>query len=335
MGAASCDPSDRRRLIHAPADSGRPQPLEDSPRGYEDFTRESTGSDVFSQSAPPRVPQHHNCRRAPRWRRRQGATANPGRGPTLSPPRSVSRRRRPSRPADSPSTPPHRKSETDRTRAHLLPSATWPPTRKTRWPPPARWSTAWTWTATRCSSPMAMSCGVPTTAAAAAGGDSATGTPRAATPSQQGFDGMPRVARHGSGPAPLHAAIETRLATVDTMHHLGPRRARHPQGRAAAPGRRDERRSRTRRRVDGPAAAGVHQRRRVGRRGGGAGQGGRAAVSSWRVAVGLAGTARGPARRRGGPGRDAGEDRAGESLRVGGASAASVPVAAAPARGTT
>ena len=38
---------------------------------------------------------------------------------------------------------------------------------------------------------------------------------------------------------------------------------------------------------------------------------------------------------RGGPGRDAGEDRAGEGLRVGGASAASVPVAAAPARGTT
>ena len=56
MGAASCDPSDRRRLIHAPADSGRPQPLEDSPRGYEDFTRESTGSDVFSQSAPHGYP---------------------------------------------------------------------------------------------------------------------------------------------------------------------------------------------------------------------------------------------------------------------------------------
>ena len=36
---------------------------------------------------------------------------------------------------------------------------------------------------------------------------------------------------------------------------------------------------------------------------------------------------------RGGPGRDAGEDRAGEGLRVGGASAASVPVAAAAARG--
>ena len=70
-------------------------------------------------------------------------------------------------------------------------------------------------------------------------------------------------------------------------------------------------------------------------RGGGPGQGGRAAVTSWRVAVGLAGPARGPARRRGGPGRDAGEDRAGEGLRVGGASAASVPVAAAPARGTT
>ena len=58
-------------------------------------------------------------------------------------------------------------------------------------------------------------------AAAAAGGDSATGTPRA-TASQQGFNGMPRVGRHGSGPAPLHAAIEARLATVDTMHHLGP-----------------------------------------------------------------------------------------------------------------
>ena len=58
-------------------------------------------------------------------------------------------------------------------------------------------------------------------AAAVAGGDSATGTPRA-TASQQGFNGMPRVGRHGSGPAPLHAAIEARLATVDTMHHLGP-----------------------------------------------------------------------------------------------------------------
>ena len=58
-------------------------------------------------------------------------------------------------------------------------------------------------------------------AVAAAGGDSATGTPRATT-SQQGFNGMPRVGRHGSGPAPLHAAIEARLATVDQLHYLGP-----------------------------------------------------------------------------------------------------------------
>ena len=40
-------------LIHAPADSGKPQPLEDSPGGYEDFTRESTGSDVSQPATAP------------------------------------------------------------------------------------------------------------------------------------------------------------------------------------------------------------------------------------------------------------------------------------------
>ena len=71
LGPASHHPSDRRRLIHAPAGPGKPQPLKDPPMGHEDLARESTGSDVF-QPASQRVPPTPQRRRAPHRRRRQG-----------------------------------------------------------------------------------------------------------------------------------------------------------------------------------------------------------------------------------------------------------------------